>query len=126
MLELTVRCWRETTQDLEAVCRRRGIAYLHVLQPTLHDLGSKPITDAERKDGKAIAEWRAAVRQGYPLLRAEGAALAERGFPFCDASMIFAEVEDTLYYDACHFNRAGNELLAQAIAAAFLRSLPPR
>ena len=40
--------------------------------------------------------------------------------------MIFAEVEDTLYYDACHFNRAGIELLAQAIAAAFLRSLPPR
>jgi len=126
VIELAVRCWRETSRDLEALCRRRSIPYLHVLQPTLHDVGSKKISEEERKNGKAIAEWRSAIRHGYPRLREEGAALAEQGFPFCDASLIFADVEETLYYDACHFSRAGNELLAHAIAAAFLRTLPPQ
>lgn len=125
VIDLAVRCWRETSLDLEALCRRRSLPYLHVLQPTLHDAGSKPLTDEERKQGKACREWREAVPLGYPRLRAEGAALAAAGFPFLDASMLFAEVEETLYYDACHFNRAGNELLAHAIAAAFLRTLPP-
>jgi hypothetical protein len=125
VLDLAVRCWREASLDLEALCRRRSIPYLHVLQPTLHDEGSKPLTDEERRKGKAVQEWRDAARLGYPRLRAEGAALAAEGFPFLDASLLFAEVEDTLYYDACHFGRAGNELLAHAIAAAFLRALPP-
>jgi len=125
VLDLAIRCWRETSRDLEALCRRRGIHYLHVLQPTLHDPGSKPVTDEEQKNGKAIPEWRSAVRHGYPRLREEGAALAAQGFPFLDASRIFADVGETLYYDPCHFNRRGNELLAHAVAAAFLRSLPP-
>ena len=33
------------------LCEPRGILYLHVLQPTLHDPGSKPITPEEQEKG---------------------------------------------------------------------------
>jgi hypothetical protein len=125
VVDLAVRCWRETSRDLEAVCRRRGILYLHALQPTLHDQGSKPLTQQEIESGEAIREWTAAIQLGYPRLREEGARLAAEGFPFYDASRLFAEVEQTLYFDACHFERAGNELLAQALAPRLLALLPP-
>ncbi|MEO6709177.1 MAG: hypothetical protein ABI054_14195 [Planctomycetota bacterium] len=119
-LELAIRAWRESSLDIEALCRRRGIAYLHALQPTLLDAGSKPLTEQELATGNAIAAWRTAITRGYPRLREEGALLRARGFPFLDASMVFAGVGETLYYDPCHFNRAGNEILARTLARGFL------
>ncbi len=122
-IELAVELWREASQDIAALCARRGIAYLHVLQPTLHDPGAKRVSEDEIRTGGAAFEWIQGVRQGYPRLRAAGEALRAQGFPFWDASRLFAEVEETLYYDACHFNRKGNQILAMAVADAFLGSL---
>ena len=42
------------------------------------------------------------------------------GIEFLDASRVFQDVEETLYYDPCHFNEEGNLILAEAIAPAFL------
>jgi hypothetical protein len=64
------------------------------------------------------------VRLGYPKLRAAGAELAAQGVPFLDASHVFADVQDTLYYDACHFDKRGNGLLAELLAPALLAALP--
>jgi hypothetical protein len=123
-VELAVRTWRDGSLDLAALCARRGVRYLHVLQPTLHDPGAKIVTAEERRTGGAAREWLLGVAGGYPLLRQEGAALAAAGVEFLDASRIFAEVDETLYYDACHFGREGNRLLAEAIAAALLAGEP--
>ena len=123
-LEESVRAWAEGSRLLAAMCASRGIRYLHVLQPTLHDEGSKPLTEEELAKGTADEAWVEGARKGYPRLREEGAKLAAEGIPFFDASRVFADVRETLYYDLCHFNQKGRDILAYAVVEAFLASLP--
>ncbi len=113
-----VTSWAQSSVSMDAMCRARGIAFLHVLQPTLYYDGSKPVTAEERRTGTAWPAWVEGAREGYPRLRAQGAALRERGIHFVDCSMIFRDVTETLYYDAGHFNEAGQVILARAIATA--------
>jgi hypothetical protein len=115
-----VRNWSECSLSIHALCKVRGIDYLHALQPTLHDTGSKPVTPKERRMGRASVTWREAVALGYPLMKEAGALLAGRGLAFFDATRVFDQVETTLYYDACHFVPEGHVILAEAIGAAFL------
>lgn len=124
VLEECARIWSETSISLNALCEARGITYLHVLQPTLHDADSKPLTEEERRTGKAPEVWERAARDGYPLLRAAGMGLRERGIAFHDGSRAFATLEDTVYYDACHFRKPGHEVLALDVARALAESLP--
>ena len=124
VLSDAVRMWSESSRSLNGLCKERGIFYLNVLQPTLHDIGAKVITPEERRKGRASDTWLMGAKQGYPLLREAGAKLKELGVHFYDASRVFKEVEETLYYDACHFNQFGNAVLGKEIADAFLRNLP--
>lgn len=124
-LAITVEGWAQSSACIQAICTARGIPYLHVLQPTLHDEGSKPVTAEERERGSAAPEWIDGVRHGYSLLRERGARLPSEGVNFVDASRIFADVHETLFYDVCHFGKAGNEIFARFIADAFLKTLPP-
>ena len=119
----SVRAWTECSLMLDAICKARGMLYLHVLQPTLHDPGAKPITEEEAELGAITDNWKKGVLTGYPLLRAAGRYLAERGVAFVDGSKFFADVEETLYIDNCHVGEEGNRMLAGHIGAAFLEAL---
>jgi hypothetical protein len=119
-----VQNWCESSRSLHALCAARGIASLHVLQPTLHDEGSKPLTPAEVEAGAGGPDsWIRAVRAGYPLLREAGARLTELGVPFHDATGVFAGDERELCYDVCHFGGPGQFTLAADVGAALARSL---
>jgi hypothetical protein len=122
-LELCVRIWSEAARSLDAVCRDRSIEFLEVLQPTLHDAGSKPLAKAEIPLTAPLPTLTAAIQQGYPLLRTAAANLAKEGVRVLDASLAFADVETELYYDFCHFNDTGNRILAERIAEALLRAV---
>lgn len=122
-LEFLVRHWRESSFSIHALCAARGVRYLHVLQPALHDQGSKPLRPEELEGAAAHPSWIEGVRAGYPLLREAGEELRARGLCFLDASGVFREVEERIYRDACHFGERGNELLAEAIAPALLELL---
>ena len=124
VMEICARGWAEASRSLAGMCDARGITYLHVLQPTLHDEGSKPLTPEEIETGTAATIWVRSARVGYPLLRAAGEDLDAAGIAFLDASMLFADVQETLYYDPCHFGPAGHERFAEVIAAALLEALP--
>lgn len=119
-----VEIWKRSSRSLEALSRARGIHYLHVLQPTLEDQGSKPLTEQERASGWTFPFARKNIRAGYPLFRRGGEELKRGGLAFHDASMIFKDVKETLYYDNCHFKGLGLEIFVDSIAAAFLDSLP--
>ncbi len=123
-LEIAVEGWAQSSACIQAICNARGIPYLHVLQPTLHDEGAKPMTAEEIEDGYGKDSWVAGVRAGYPLLRARGERLRAEGVNFVDASRLFADVHETLYYDVCHFGKAGNDMLARFVAERFLDRLP--
>lgn len=118
--ELSVGIWVEASLQLSRLCEANDIEYVHLLQPTLHDEGAKPISALEAEKCALPSHWAVGVHHGYPLLRAGGRELAARGVNFVDASRIFAEVEEPLYYDACHFGQAGNDMLADRIADAII------
>jgi hypothetical protein len=117
------RNWFEGSLDLDAMCRTRGVHYLHVLQPTLLLEGSKPVSDVERSY-TIEPYFYPAVREGYPLLFEHSRELVRRGVSFADATRVFADVEETVFTDSCHLNAEGNRMLGALIADAFLSSLP--
>lgn len=112
--------WAESSRQLEALCRANGIEYHHFLQPNQHLPGTKELTDWERRNAVAAPDYPhvRAVREGYPLLQKAGRGLAERdGVPFVDLTSIFRDEKGDIYADrCCHYNQAGNDILARAIA----------
>ncbi|MEO0650513.1 MAG: hypothetical protein AAFZ65_07545 [Planctomycetota bacterium] len=115
-LQPAIENWLNGSRSLAGLCSAHGIAYVHVLQPTLHVAGAKPMSDQERRQCTIGPRYRFGVEVGYPLLREAGATLREEGIAFLDATDVFADVEETLYYDNCHFGAEGNRILAEAIA----------
>jgi lysophospholipase L1-like esterase len=114
--------WVQGSITMRGLCAARGIPYLHVLQPTLHDRGSKPLTEKEIANSTADPYWIEGVEHVYPKLRAAGDRLAERGIDYVDATRAFTgEIQD-LYYDPCHFVEAGNVVLADRIADTLVRA----
>ncbi len=123
VIESIVRAWSEGSRSIDAMCRTRGIRYLHVLQPTLHDAGAKIVTDEERRTGAASDAWRRGVELGYPRLREEAERLAADGVDVADLSRLFADVDETIYFDSCHFGGIGHDLFGAAIAERLLAGL---
>ena len=123
ILDAIVTNFEQSSRTLSAICDKRWITYLHVLQPTMND-GSKPLSAEEQALPALKPAWVEGVRTGYPRLRATGVELKKSGIAFEDASDVFKDVPTTLYFDAIHFGDEGNELLAERIARAFLASLP--
>lgn len=118
-----VELWRRCSQQLDELCRARGIRYYHFLQPNQYVPGSKPLTDEERATAFAEdSQYREPVRAGYPALRAAGRRLQASEVRFADLTMLFASREETLYIDSCcHLNQLGNELLAREMARVIAR-----
>lgn len=124
VVELAATSWFQSSLSMHTLCEARGIFYLHCLQPTKHDPGSKPLTQEERDLDPGPVGWKPGVEAGYPLLRAKGRELAELGIHFVDTSRCFADSPVTLYSDACHLVRKGNATLTLAIATAFFERMP--
>ena len=123
-VEASVQAWFEGSRMLQDICRARSIHYLHVLQPTLNDEGSKPLTKGEIQTGSMDEAWMQGVRLGYPRLREAGERLRALGVNFLDGSRVFAGVKDEVYFDGCHFGKLGNRIFAEKIGEAFLASMP--
>ncbi len=122
-LDSCVASWRDCSVSLDAVCKAHGVAYLHVLQPTMHDVGSKPLHADELTFDRTGEVWQKAVRQGYPKLRAQASALTEKGVSFHDLSMVFQTVEGPMYQDGCHINPTGNEIMLRSLVPSIANEL---
>ncbi len=120
IMALSIRNWVECSISLSAICEARGVRYLHALQPTLWDPGAKPIADKEQ-DLSGAKAWRQGVETGYPLMRAAAPELEAAGVHFLDLSKSFAEVEEPIYFDPCHFAPEGSKMLVSDVAGAILK-----
>ena len=61
------------------------------------------------------------VEIGYPLLRAAGKELINRGVDFVDLTMFFSNNSDILYTDSCcHLNRKGYDIIAHHLCTSVL------
>lgn len=115
--------WADCSILMKRICDSNGILYHHFLQPNQYVKGSKPMGQEELKvayNDKAYAKR--LVEKGYPHLQAQADRLLKSGVRFRDMTMVFAEVEEPLYYDImCHFNIKGNLILANRIADIILK-----
>jgi hypothetical protein len=120
-----VALWSNSSLQLSRLCEANGADYLHVLQPNQYHAGSKPLSAQELENYYTETPCHAqAVRRVYPLMIAEGARLREQGVRFHDLTMLFADVEETIYSDYfCHYNQRGNDLLAERVAGLIAEAL---
>lgn len=120
MYATLVQTWKDGALQMDRLCRANGIRMFSFLQPNQYVAGSKPLTAREERAAySATSRFREPVERGYPLLQAAGAELAAAGVRFADLTQVFAGNEADLYVDTCcHFNAAGNAILAQVIGPA--------
>jgi hypothetical protein len=113
----SVEVWKNASLEIDHLARADGAIYLHVLQPNQYDLGSKPLSDEERRVAlNPRLPFAKAVPLAYPMLRAAGSELKRRGVDFQDLSQIFRDQRSTFYFDeCCHLNRDGNQVLGRVI-----------
>jgi len=119
--------WKRSTLLMDALCRANGIRFVGFVQPNQYLVGTKPMSDEERRI--AIREdnpYAAAVVNGYPQLLEAAAQLRTAGIEEHDLTRIFEETKEIVYADSCcHLNARGNEILA-GVMAAQLRAGPSR
>ena len=118
--------WAISSMQLAKLCHSNNISYFHFLQPNQYVLRSKIISNEEKK--VAYLEKNnlscECIRRGYPKLIKRGKQLIKNGVVFTDATMIFSDTKETLYYDRqCHFNKKGNKILAKKISKVILESM---
>jgi hypothetical protein len=120
LLEEVAALWGRSSRQMHALTRAHGSEYHHFLQPNQYLPDSKVLTAREREKAFRPGTRRdELIRGGYPLLQREGARLAGEGVHFHDLTGIFDGVEGPIYVDiCCHVNKAGNRLIAEAIARA--------
>ena len=114
--EMYLRTIFELEEEGIVPLRARIAERLHQSGPTV----SQTVARMER-DGLLTVEG-----DRHLQLSEAGRRLARQGVRFHDLSRVFAGHGETLYFDnCCHFNRRGNEVMAQAIAEALLQTPEP-
>ena len=110
--------WFRSSLMMDAVSRRFGAKYAHLLQPNQYVSGSKQLTDEERATAyDPTPPWSQSVMQGYPVLQERGRQLKDAGVAFVDLTQLFSDRTDTIYIDTCcHYNATGIHLLVEAVA----------
>jgi len=119
------RTWAESSYQMNAVSRAKGIRYFHFLQPNQYLDGSKPMGPQERRIAvKEDHPYAQSVRQGYPVLTRLGRDLVDRGVHFVDLTDVFADTRDAVYRDnCCHVNIDGLRIVTAAIANAIAATI---
>jgi hypothetical protein len=109
--------WYRCSLLINSLAKDRGFEYYHFLQPDQYLQGSKQLTPEEKRiafNKKHL--YRQSVVIGYPMLIDKGKALLKNRVNFFDATMVFANIDETVYCDdCCHFNRRGNQIVADYI-----------
>jgi len=117
------QCWYAGSLAMHGIAQARGARYVHVLQPTLLEQGSKAISPEEERLANTLPGWVDGVRYGYPAMREWGQVLRTKGVRFVDATRLFRDDTETLFTDACHMNEIGMKRLSDEGAREILDAL---
>lgn len=113
------QAWFDASVSLDAVCRARGIRYVHLLQPSPHY--ARTLSAREREVAPPGGIVATAIRAVYPVLREKGAELAARGIEFGDLTELHVDDQPDVYVDDFHPTQFALERLTGAVAGALLR-----
>ena len=123
MFEAAADFWARCSLLINGLAKQNGFAYYQFLQPDQYVKGSKRLTWEEKRIAYSERHiYRQPVVIGYPLLRDRGKMLVQHHVNFFDATMVFANIKETIYNDdCCHFNRKGKQILADFIIQGISR-----
>jgi hypothetical protein len=109
--------WATSSRLLGELAKSGEFAYVHVLQPNQYVPGSKLMSEIEKQIAISPTPGMAeTTAQGYERLAQRIADLEQARIPFLDATMIFQNVTEDVYFDTCcHFNKLGSDILLDAI-----------
>ena len=114
--DVLVDLWVRGSRMMAALSRAAGADYVHVLQPNQYVPGSKPLDAQERANAYREGGLQQNVAWGYPLLFDAIPRIEAGGIEFHDLTRIFVDRQEPIYVDVCcHYNRAGNVVLARSI-----------
>jgi hypothetical protein len=127
--------WAQASIQMRDLAAANGARYYHFLQANQYVEGSKVFSEEEKRIADvdayvgrdfpynpSVRYYKPSARLGYPFLIEAGASLLEQGVRFVDLTMIFSDVRETIYRDACcHYNQAGNEIVAERISLEIIR-----
>ncbi len=123
LLSKVVSLWSGCSAIMSRVLdpRNEENRYFHFLQPNQY-YSNKVFTREEQKIAlDHQGPYSFLVKKGYPALGQEIESLRKNNVNAYSAVEIFDKVKETLYIDnCCHFNRLGNQLLADFIAESIL------
>jgi hypothetical protein len=113
----TAEIWFQCSLLINSLAKDKGFEYYHFLQPNQYVKGSKRLTPEENRiayNKKHI--YRQSVLIGYPMLIAKGRMLLQNHINFFDTTMIFANINETVYCDTCcHYNKRGKQIVTDYI-----------
>lgn len=109
--------WAASSRLLGDLAVSGEFAYVHVLQPNQYVPGSKPLSESEKRIALSPTPGMAeTTSQGYERLAQRIADIERAGIAFFDATMIFQNVVEDVYFDTCcHFNKLGNDILLDTV-----------
>jgi hypothetical protein len=114
--------WRNSSEQLYALCKANGIDYYHFLHPNQYYNGTRTLTAWERENVVVgMGPYQEHAEAGFEHFRAAGQLLKASGVPYYDLSSAFADEAESVYRDSCcHYNERGTEILAENIAELFI------
>jgi hypothetical protein len=119
LYEHCVGIWCRSSILLHQLCAANGIRYFHFLQPNQYLKGSKPIESDEAVIALSDnSPFRIPIEVCFPLMQSRAAELSGAGVTFTDLTGVFSDRREQIYKDdCCHVVKAGDEIMARAIAA---------
>ncbi len=126
--DAVIDLWKRSSLLMQHACDGHGAAYVHVLQANQYHEGSKPMSSQEREDSIApFQKAGLAAKRLYPQLVTAGPQLIADGIRFSDQTMIFSKINEPIYVDGwCHYNAAGNQMMAKVACDELLQELAER
>jgi len=117
--------WKDSSMQMNLICKANGIKYWHFLQPNQYVPGSKLLSSEEQRVAyNERSVYKVAVESVYPTFRRHGKELSDSGVRFHDLTQVFSTVPETLYRDdCCHMNVTGQAILGEAIGALIVQDL---
>ena len=124
--------WVNSSIAMSNMLATRNVPYLHFIQPNQYYSTDRKFGEQERRIAftqNGESEYRDSISKGYPILLAKMAELKNSHVAVFSAVSIFDDIKDPVYFDdCCHYNGAGNEILAQFIGSqirSVLEQNPP-
>lgn len=120
-----IALWAKSESSMNQLLTANRVPYFIVVQPNQYYSTGRKFSEAEAKVAlNSSSIYSEGVIKAYPKLIAQTNELKRSGVKIINAVNVFDETQDAVYVDSCcHYNRAGNELLARFIAGQIVKSL---